>query len=364
MLPPDGALLVHGSLAAVCWSVTRLVARAAGPVPEVTRRLRRAGAFLAVLLAAAVGALTGTDAHVAAWLETTRPGLAPDVAPTVGTLALFLGPVPLAAYAAYRGADGATGHAPDSLAGFTRGYALVIAPTMLATALFPAIPSGWWLVVGVFAFGLTLAAGTPLFVRRLVPTRPLTAAEARQLPDLDLPVYVLSDRGQANAFAAGVLPGFRCVFVTERLVNLLTPAELSAILAHEVGHHRRRYVALRLGAVAAFVLPWLGATALAVPGGFVTGLVLLLPATLAIARLVRWTEFDADAEATRRVGPDTMASALRRLGPIGSRRSRLDQVSGLFALHPPLASRIAKITRRDTDTHPRRPRNRPDDSDL
>jgi STE24 endopeptidase len=342
---PSGALLVHCSLAAVCWSATRLVARAAGPSPVVARRVRRVGAFLALLLAAGVGALLGTDAHVAGWVAGRLPGFPADVYPTVGALALFCGPVPLAVYAAYRGGDDVTRGSP---AGFARGYALVVGPATFVTLLSPAIPDGWWLVVGVFLVGLVLATLSPLFVRRIVAHRPLTAAEARGLSALDLPVYVLetgggggpsATRGPANALAAGVLPGLRCVFVTERLVATLAPDELAAIIAHEVGHHRRRHVPLRLCAVATFVLPWLGATALEIPGAFLAGLVLALPATLAVFRLVRWTEYDADAYAARRVGPGAMARALRGLGPEadGPRFTRP------FALHPPLDRRVARL---------------------
>jgi STE24 endopeptidase len=345
MLPPAGALLSHLALALVCLSATRLVAVSAGPDPRVARRLRRAGALVALLLAAGWGALVGTDAHVAAWTAAAVPGLAADVYPTVGTLALFCGPVPLAAYAAYRGADAAATPAtsdrrPGTSRGFLEGYALAVCPALGLTALSPVVPDGWWLVAGVALVGVLLAAGAPLFVRRMVGTRPLTPAERAALPT-DVPVHVLltGRTGPANALAAGVLPGLRCVYVTERLLDSLPPREAAAIVTHEVGHHRRRHVPLRLGAVGAFVLPWLGATALGVPGAFLAGLVLLVPATLAIFRLVRWTEYDADAYAARLTGADALAGALRRLGG----RGLLDGRGGLLALHPPLEARVARL---------------------
>ena len=146
--------------------------------------------------------------------------------------------------------------------------------------------------------------------------------------------------GPANALAAGVLPGLRCVFVTERLVATLPDRELAAIVTHELGHHRRRHVALRLGAVAAFVLPWLAGTALEVSGAFETGLLLAVPVTLGIVRLIRWTEFDADRYAARRVGGEAMGDALRHLaGGTPAPAGRLDALT----LHPPLAARIARL---------------------
>jgi STE24 endopeptidase len=359
MLPPAGALLSHLALATACWSATRLVAVSAGPAPGVARRLRRAGSFVALLLAAGWGVLVGTDAHVAAWAAATLPGLSADAYPTVGSLALFCGPVPLAAYAAYRGGDAAGGvDAPvdpaargvGSPRGFLEGYALAVGPALGLTALAPAVPDGWWLVAGVALVGGLLAAGAPLFVRRMVGSRPLTAAERAAIP-ADVPVHVLltGREGPANALAAGVLPGLRCVYVTERLLASLPPREAAAIVTHEVGHHRHRHVPLRLGAVAAYVLPWLGATALGVPGAFAAGLVLLVPATLGIFRLVRWTEYDADAYAARRAGGGALADALRRLGEHGL----LGGTGGPLALHPPLAARVERLEGLDRPDVPR-----------
>ena len=358
MLSFAGALLSHLVLALVCLSGVRFVALSAGPDPRVARRLRRGGALLALLLATVWGVLVGTDAHVAAWTAAALPGLAAEIYPTLGTLALFCGPVPLAVYAAYRGADAARAPVPSpgSPRGFFAGYALVVGPALVLTALAPAVPDGWWLVVGVALVGFLLAAGSPLFVRWTVGSRPPTAAERAATPST-VPVHVLltGRGGPVNALAAGVLPGLRCVYVTERLLGSLPTHEAAAIVTHEVGHHRRRHVPLRLGAVGAYVFPWLGATALDVPNAFLAGLVLLLPATLAIFRLVRWTEYDADAYAARRTSPGAMAGALRRLGE----RGLLGGTGGPLALHPSLAARVARLEdleRRDLLHEDRRPR--------
>jgi STE24 endopeptidase len=347
MLSPAGALLSHLVLALVCLSGARLVALSAGPHPRVARRLRRGGSFLALLLAGGWGIVVGTDAHVSAWIAGVLPGLGPDLYPTLGTLALFCGPVPIATYAAYRGADAALDAVPGAATrsggsprGFAEGYALAVGPALGPTALAPAAPDGWWLVAGVALAGVVLAAGSPLLVRRTVGSRPPSAAERAAIPS-EVPVLVLltGRDGPANALAAGVVPGLRCVYVTERLLESLPSHEAAAIVTHEVGHHRRRHVPLRLGAVGAYVLPWLGATTLDVPGAFLAGLVLLVPATLAIFRLVRWTEYDADAYAARRTPPGALADALRRLGE----RGLLSGTGGPFALHPPLAARVARL---------------------
>lgn len=366
MLSPVGALLSHLALALVCFSAVRLVALSAGTDPRTARRLRRAGPVFALVLAAGWGVVVGTDAHVAAWaadaIHTFVP-VGPDLPPTLGTLALFCGPVPLAAYAAYRGVDAA--HATDaavrssgnegeslrpagrgSLRGFIAGYAVIVGPAIGLTALAPAVPDGWWLVAGVALVGFLLAAGAPLFVRRMVRTRPLTATERAAIPS-DVPVHVLltGRGGPANALAAGVLPGLQCVYVTERLLEALPSHEAAAIVTHEVGHHRRRHVPIRLGVVAAYVLPWLGATALAIPGAFLVGLVLLVPATLLIFGVVRWTEYDADAYAARHARAGAMRDALRRLGERGLLGDTA--AGGPLTLHPPLAARIDRLDRLD-----------------
>ena len=356
MLSVPGALLAHLTFALVAFTAARLVAVAAGPSATVVRRLRRVSAGLGLLLGAGVGAFAGTDVHVASWLRDAAPGLGTDLYPTAGTLALFCGPVALTAYAAYRGADDET--RAGSLGGFGRGYAVAVGPALLVTLLSPAIPDGWWLAVGVALVGLLVAGLSPLAVRHLVPVRPLAASEARGLPSVDLPVYVLRTgaNGPANALAAGLVPGLRCVFVTERLVASLGPHELAAIVTHELGHHRRHHVSLRLGAVAAFVLPWLAATALEVPGAFETGLALAVPATLGIVRLVRWTEYDADAYAARHAGREAMRDAL---GQLAGAHVDPPGVLSWLSLHPPLAARIDRLD--DARAHRTRSEGHPGD---
>jgi len=206
-------------------------------------------------------------------------------------------------------------------------------------------PTGLWLTAGVIAAAIAFASLPPLLVPLVAPVRDLTPRERSRLdlPPGD-PVKVLVADGAANAFAAGVIPGFRVVFVTTGLLRHLPTAEVRAIVAHERGHHRRRHVTLRLGSVALFVAPWLVVTVTGVPGGFYAGLLALGPAFLLICWLGRWTEYDADAYAARRVGGATLASALERVHadtrpPTGHRR-----LTTLFSTHPPVDRRLAKLS--------------------
>jgi len=206
-------------------------------------------------------------------------------------------------------------------------------------------PTGLWITAGVVATGVAFASLPQLLAPLVAPVRDLTPRERSRL---DLPpgepVKVLTVDGHANAFAAGVLPGIRAVFVTTGLLSHLTAAEVRAIVAHERGHHRRRHVTLRLGSVVLFVAPWLVATATGVPGGFHAGLLALVPAVLLICWLGRWTEYDADAYAARRVGGPPLASALERIHTDTRPSTRRRRLMALISTHPPVDRRLAKLS--------------------
>lgn len=329
----------------------------------LARSIARRDAFLAApLRRPAVVAVAGATAAlwaVAAGFTTLAEGLVapavrgPDWPETLATAATFAGPVAVTALATHL-AGGGRGRR------FALGYGALVGPALLLTLTAPLLPAGWWLVAGAGLLGLGMAALPPALVPRLVPTRPLRPAEGAALapvlasdgeveggdravtPDgVRVRVLALGADGPATAVAAGVLPvpGGRVVFVTEQVLSRLPPAEAAAVVAHELGHHRGQHVPLRLGAAAAFLLPWLGATAAGVPGAFLTGLVLAVPAVLALLWLVRWTEFDADRRAAGTVGGVSMARALERLTVGGV----LDAGGGLLSLHPATADRVRRL---------------------
>lgn len=355
MVPVPVAAGVYLALATAGFAAGRAATvRAAGVSDYATRNARRGVALLAWLAATGASLALGVDAALADWLRATLPGLGPDVYPTAAALALLSGPVPAVALATYLGGvrtggggslRNATGALQRGTTQFASGYAVVAGPALAALALAPAVPDGWWLVGVVGATGAGVTAATPFVVRRLGPTRPLTDEEQARLGvGEDVPVVVMGVRSHVTAMAAGLVPGARAVFVTEALLDRLPPAEAAAIVTHEVGHHRRGHVPLRVGAVAAFVLPWLGATAADVPGAFALGAALAVPYVLGTFALVRRTEYAADAHAAREVGPDALAGALRRLREEGLlAEGGGGRLGGLLALHPPVARRIERL---------------------
>lgn len=296
---------------------------------------RLLGAAVAGLVAVAVTLAVGVEGATADWLRTVLPGFAPDVYATAAALLVHVGPVPACAYAAYAGGGG-------RLRRFAFGYGALAGPALAVLAVTPLLPSAWWLVGVVAAFGIGLAAGTPLIVRWFLPTREPGATE-RFLREAagGFPVRVVDAGTHANAMAAGVLPGFRTVFVSEALLARLPHEECAAVVAHEVGHHRRGHVPLRLGAAGAVVLPWLGATAAGVPGAFEVGAVVAALAVPVLFRLMRWTEHDADAYAAARTDGAALVRGLSRLTvEAPAPRSRLARV---LALHPTLDERADRL---------------------
>jgi len=228
----------------------------------------------------------------------------------------------------------------------TVGFAVTAVGCSLLSAIDVGSSStGLWIAAGVVAAGIVFASLPQLLAPLVAPVRDLTPNERSRfdLPPGE-PVKVVANDGRANAFAAGVLPGFRAVFVTTGLLRQLTAPELRAIVAHERGHHRRRHVTLRLGSVVLFVAPWLVATATGVPGGFRAGLLALVPAVLLICWLGRWTEYDADAYAARRIGGPPLASALERVHGDTRPSAERRRLTGLLSTHPPVDRRLAKLS--------------------
>jgi Zn-dependent protease with chaperone function len=309
--------------------------------------LRRPAVVATAGLTAALWAVTAGFAAAVEGLVTPLVS-GPDWPETLATVTTFVGPVAVTALATHLAGGGRARR-------FALGYGALVGPALVLTLTAPLLPAGWWLVAGVGLLGLTMAALPPVLVPRLAPTRPLRPDERAALapvlatgdgravtPDgVRVRVLALGDDGPATAVAAGVLPvpGGRVVFVTERVLSRLSPAEAAAVVAHELGHHRGRHVPLRFGAAAAFLLPWLGATAAGLPGAFLAGLVLVLPVVLALLWLVRWTEFDADRRAAGAVGVEPMARALERLTAHGA----LDAGGGPLSLHPATAERVRRL---------------------
>ena len=248
-------------------------------------------------------------------------------------------------------------------------------------------------VVGL-ALGLLTVGGSYWFSDRMalraagaVPVDAATApmlhrivAELCAEADMPMPrLYVTPDR-QPNAFATGRNPRHAAVAVTQGLLDLLTPAELRAVLAHELAHVANRDILLTSVAAAlatgiSFVaelagwLPFLGndedeeaPSPLAVIVAWLVAPVAALLLQLAVSRS---REFEADAGGAElsRDGR-SLATALARIeraaqrvpmhvqpaqaakyivNPLAARNAG-HSLSALFRTHPPTVERIARLT--------------------
>nr|WP_281386678.1 M48 family metalloprotease [Jiangella mangrovi] len=201
--------------------------------------------------------------------------------------------------------------------------------------------------------------------------RELTAPARVPMPRL----YVSPTRA-VNAFATGRDPGHAAVCCTEGILDLLDERELRAVVGHELAHIRRGdiVVSSTAGAVASVVMVAAGLRMFgrrdrdhAGPVGRAL-LAVLGPVAAAVVRATvsEDREYAADAEASRITGdPLGLAAALRKLD--ASTRtlvlpperdivatshlmiaSPLQQtgIAKLFASHPPMAERVARLEQR------------------
>ena len=200
--------------------------------------------------------------------------------------------------------------------------------------------------------------------------------------DLPKPKIAVAHTDMPNAFALGRSQKSATVCATTGIMNLLSPAELEGVMAHELAHVKNRDVMIMtiasfFASVAAMILQF----------GFLFGgggqsddddgpgfLVILLASLvvyvlsfLLMMALSRYREFTADRGAALTTGrPSALASALRK---ISSGMDRLPQqdlrvanelsaffiaspkkvIGGLFATHPPMEKRIEQLMRLEAE---------------
>jgi len=180
------------------------------------------------------------------------------------------------------------------------------------------------------------------------------------------PRLYLMDDGLPRALAVGRGPRGSTLGVSSGLLSAATPAELEAVLAHELAHVRNRDVVVQTSVVV------LAATLLELSrvGGWFARVLLFFLGPLGSAfvhlMLSPKREFDADAAAAAICGsPHPMADALVRLDQASELVSFAGSpateplytinpfmevgLAALFVTHPPVGERVRRLRELDPD---------------
>jgi heat shock protein HtpX len=202
--------------------------------------------------------------------------------------------------------------------------------------------------------------------------------------DLPKPRVAIADTQVPNAFAMGRSPKSATVCATRGLLDLLEPAELEGVLAHEITHVVNRDVMVMtlasfFASIAAFIVQW----GFLFGGGFGGGgggdnneeedimIVILVSVVvyalsfLLLRALSRYREFAADRGSAVLTGrPSALSSALLKISGTIERVPARDlravegmsaffivpartkqSLMNIFSDHPPLEQRLAALSR-------------------
>jgi heat shock protein HtpX len=239
---------------------------------------------------------------------------------------------------------------------------------------------------GLAAFQLF---GSDKLALRAMGAREVTPAQAPELhamierlciqADLPKPKVAVADTRMPNAFAIGRSPKSATVCATTGIMELLSPAELEGVMAHELTHVANRDVlVMTLAGFFATIAAYVVQFGFLFGGGhgddddnpsamvlFLVSIVVYVVSFLLMQSLSRYREFAADRGAALITGrPSALASALTRISGGMHRIPQQDlrasqelsafyffppsvgkSISGLFATHPPMEKRIAALQR-------------------
>ena len=251
-------------------------------------------------------------------------------------------------------------------------------PVILAVLwLMGAMGEFWWLYVWLFwsGFNLLLMFVYPTWIAPLFNKfAPLEEGDMKARVEALLArcgfrssgLFVMDGSKRSshgNAYFTGFGDNKRIVFF-DTLLTRLEPPEVEAVLAHELGHFRRKHVAKRLAMMFAGSLaflwllgqlidaPWFYAglgvdaqnTALALILFFLAMPVFTFPVTPLMSWLSRRHEFEADAYAAEHAAAGDLVQALVKLYRDNASTLTPDPLHSLFYdSHPPATERIAHL---------------------
>jgi STE24 endopeptidase len=235
----------------------------------------------------------------------------------------------------------------------------------------------WWLYlwVGWFGFAMFMVWAYPTFIAPLFNTfTPLTDKDLRgRVEDLlrrcgfkSQGIFVMDGSrrsGHGNAYFTGLGSNKRIVFF-DTLLQTLAPEQIEAVLAHELGHFKRRHILKNLLVMAVLSLGGVGLLGwLVAQPAFYHGLGVSQPsnhAGLALFMLVapvltfflhpllsyisRRYEFEADEFAAQMTNSQALAQALIKLYKENASTLTPDPIhSAVYDSHPPAPLRLAHL---------------------
>jgi heat shock protein HtpX len=243
------------------------------------------------------------------------------------------------------------------------------------------------ITVAVIAGGLALFQlfGSDKLALRAMGARQVSPAEAPELhamidrlcvqADLPKPKVAVADTRMPNAFALGRSPKSATVCATTGIMELLSPAELEGVMAHELTHVQNRDVlVMTLAGFFATIAAYIVQFGFFFGGSsddddnpsfmvlFLVSLAVYVVSFFLMQALSRYREFSADRGAALITGrPSALASALVKISG-GMQRipqqdlrtsgelqaffiSPIGKIGGLFSTHPPMEKRLAALQR-------------------
>jgi heat shock protein HtpX len=264
-------------------------------------------------------------------------------------------------------------------------YAVLIAALLAsgASGVLVAVIAGGFFLFQIFA--------SDKLALHAMGAREVTPQEAPELhamidrlcvqADLPKPKVAVADTRMPNAFALGRSPKSATVCATTGIMELLSPAELEGVMAHELTHVANRDVlVMTLAGFFATIAAYIVQFGFFFGGGggygddddnpsfivlFLVSIAVYIISFFLMQALSRYREFAADRGSALITGrPSALASALMKISSGMERIPQKDlrasselsafyifppgvkgSISGLFATHPPMEKRIEALQR-------------------